>query len=226
MLNKEIIAKEGDAYFDRNKISIDAIECSKGVTIFSEFYDKCEKKNVNRVLEVGCSTGYNLAFLSEQYDMECYGIEPSKKAIEYGNCMLKERNIEKVELRQGFSDELPYPDDFFDMVYLGFCLYQVDRDKLLKTMSECDRVLKRGGYCVITDFDTPIPYLRQNIHNIEMLTYKTDYSKMLSPYGYTLIHKIMYSHSTEGFKEEIQERVSTQIFFKEDIIAQYIKAEL
>lgn len=159
-------------------------------------------------------------------DMECYGIEPSKKAIDHGNAMLKQRNIEKVGLRQGYSDELPYSDAFFDMVYLGFCLYQVDRNKLLKTISECDRVLKKGGYCVITDFDTPVRYLRENIHNREMPTYKADYSEMLLPYGYTLVHKVMYSHSTEGFWEEVQERVSTQIFFKEDIMEQYIKAEL
>lgn len=43
-----MIAKEGDAFFERNKIAMDIRECSKGVSVFSEFYDTCKKRILKR----------------------------------------------------------------------------------------------------------------------------------------------------------------------------------
>lgn len=36
------------------------------------------------MLEVGCSYGYNLAYLKDKYGFDCKGIDPSNKAILYG----------------------------------------------------------------------------------------------------------------------------------------------
>lgn len=74
-----------------------------------------------------------------------------------------------------------------------------------------------GGVYVVTDFDTPVPYVRKNIHNAYIRTFKTDYAGLLKPFGYTLIGKKMYAHGDMGFTKDIQERVSTQIFYKEQI---------
>lgn len=52
-----------------------------------------------------------------------------------------------------------------DFVILGFCMYVVDRRYLLKTAAEIDRILKRGGFLLIEDFDAPNPVLRPNKHN-------------------------------------------------------------
>lgn len=155
-------------------------------------------------------------------DVECCGIDPSLQAIEYGN---KKAGVDGlgVHLTHGFSDELPFEDETFDMLYLGFCLYQVERKYLFKSLMEADRVLKPGGFCVITDFDTPIQFRRDNIHNPLVDTYKTDYAKSLIPYGYTLVEKKMYSHRGDAFDSEIQERISTQIFYKEKTEDYYIK---
>lgn len=38
--------------------------------------------------------------------------------------------------------------------------------------------MKERGYLVIVDFDTSIPYKRENIHNQDMRTYKMQYSKL------------------------------------------------
>lgn len=76
---------------------------------------------------------------------------------------------------------------------------------------------------MITDFDTPLRFVRKNKHNDSILTYKTDYSGYILPYGYTLIEKRMYSHEGERFVPEVQERVSTQIFYKEPVENLYVK---
>lgn len=106
--------------------------------------------------------------------MKCYGIEPSLEAVNYG----KEKYNGEIDLVQGTSDEFPYKNEKFDIVILGFCLFWVDRKYLLRSVSEADRVLKERGYLVIVDFDTSIPYKRENIHNQDMRTYKMQYSKL------------------------------------------------
>lgn len=113
--------------------------------------------------------------MNQKYGMECHGIDPSTKAIEYGEGLIRKKE------------------------------------------------LKQGGLCIIIDFDTPVPYIRENIHNKMVPTYKTDYAGHLIPYGYSLIEKKTYSHLSVAFVEEIQERVSTQIFYKENVIDFYVR---
>lgn len=223
MVDRQIIQKEADAYFLRNKEVIDKTECSAGMRVFGEFYDECrDTLKIKNMLEVGCCTGYNLMFMNKRYGITASGIEPSPKAVEYGKEKIFEQRL-NVEIKQGFADKLPYADGVFDLVYLGFCMYQVDRDTLFYTLAETDRVVKRGGICVITDFDTPLRYVRENTHNKDIFTYKADYSVYLVPYGYTLIYKKMYTHNTRGFEPDVQERLSTQIFYKEKIKDIYVK---
>jgi len=215
MLDKEKMKAEADAYFIRNKDSLLSSGHSIGMEIFSEFYDRFDKRQEGkRLLEVGCSFGQNLFYMSKEKKVDCYGVEPSAKAVKYGNELAVKENL-KVKLVQGFSDLLPYDDDYFDVVYLGFCLYQVDRHFLFRTLSEADRVLKSEGFLAITDFDTPLKYKRENKHNPDIFTYKRDYAQYLLSFGFTLIEKRMYAHGYNKFIPEVQERVSTQIFFKE-----------
>lgn len=224
MCNKEILMQEADAYFIRNKNVMNEKECSDGMKIFAEFYEV--NKNIIKIkdmLEVGCSSGYNLIYMNKKYGIKGFGIEPSKEAVLYGSEIVSNGGSIEVELRQGFADEMPFQDEAFDAVYLGFCLYQVHRSLLFRTLSESDRVLKYGGYCVITDFDTPIRFLRNNAHNAEIFTYKTDYAQYLLPYGYTLVYKKMYTHQSFCFCPDMQERISTQIFYKERLEDWYIK---
>ena len=215
--------EEADAYFVRNKTAMDEKECSDGMKVFADFYE--ENNNVIKIedmLEVGCSSGYNLMYMNKRYGIKGYGVEPSKAAVLYSVEKAAKESIE-LEIRQGFADEIPFRDEAFDAVYLGFCLYQVHRSLLFRTLSESDRVLKYGGYCVITDFDTPIKFFRNNVHNDQILTYKTDYAQHLLSYGYTLVYKKMYTHQSLEFCPDMQERVSTQIFYKERLEDQYIK---
>lgn len=166
------------------------------------------------LLEIGCCYGYNLAYLNRRFGYEVFGIEPSSKAIEYG----KQAFGDKINFMQGTADDLKYSDDFFNVVLVGSCLYQVDRSLIAKTLSEIDRVLLCGGFLVITDFDTPFPCKRENQHNRLTPTYKDNYGAMYlhSPYNYTLVEKRTYSFNGDFvFPDDVQERVSTQILYKE-----------
>ena len=94
---------------------------------------------------------------------------------------------------------------------------------ILKSIFEIDRVLKYCGFVAITDFDTPFKMMRNNVHNSELPVFKGDYSDLFIKNGYSLIEKRTYSHDNNFFTPDIQERVSTQILYKERIEDTYIK---
>jgi len=173
----------GDQWFARN-----ANNSEKFKERYDEFLigsmDKLPFKPL-RVLEIGCSAGWWLNAIRGHYDAYCYGIDPSVKAIEYGKMQYPE-----LVLQQGTADNLPFKDDFFDVVVFGFCLYLCDPKDLFKIASEADRVLKSPGALFIIDFDTLIPHYNIYAHHEGIKCYKMDFSKMFYWHpGYNLTYK-------------------------------------
>ncbi len=216
---REYLEREGDAYFERNFDAQKVHGESIGVKLFYNFI-LCQVRGGvyairdKKVLEIGCCYGYNLAYLESQCDFKCYGVEPSPKAVSYGKQIFKD----KIEIIQGTADELRFEDEFFDVVIVGTCLYQVDRVLLEQVLKEIDRVLVRGGFLVISDFDTPVPYKVDNKHNAMTPTFKDNYGDMFlhRPFSYSLAEKRSYTFGGDfAFSTNVQERMSTQILYKE-----------
>ena len=110
------------------------------------------------MIEVGCGNGESLSLLSKNLDSDAYGIEPSKKAVEHIN-----NKFPFINIKQGFADKLPFDEEFFDYVHLGFFLYLVDRRKYLKSISEADRILKFEGFFQSLIL-TPLFHILMNIN--------------------------------------------------------------
>lgn len=219
---EEVLKTEGNAYFQRN-LKNGGIETAAGCRLFDEFLEKTgDGKSGMRVLEVGCCYGYNLFHLCGKYGFEGYGIEPSEEAADYGNNMAKKKDM-RVVIQQGTADELPYPPEYFDIVMLAFCMFWVDRKYALRAVSEADRVLKCGGVIAAWDFDTRIPYLRKNIHNDNVPTYKCDLASFfLGNPQYYLAEKRPFSHAGLGFHKKIQERAALHVLYKECLEDAYV----
>lgn len=214
----EKVVEESNNYFERNKDAItDVDEASKNAHLTGDFIDKYLLSNpgtIGNILEIGCNYGYNLNYLSKRCGIECWGIEPSDKAVNYGKSRWKDTNP-NVHITQGISNKLPYNDNEFDVVIVGFMMYVTPREMIEDTCSEVNRVLKEGGFLILTDFDTPVLCKRVNKHNDSMPVYKEDYAKRFLPMGYTIAEKTSYSHGGDCFNPDIQERVSTQFLYKE-----------
>lgn len=99
-----------------------------------------------KLLDAGCGTGLSCYLLSENDNIkEIHGIDLQKVIIEEAR-----NNVhnEKVTFHEGFVEELPFTDCYFDTVILGETLehvYDVD-----KTLSEAHRVLRNQGKIIIT----------------------------------------------------------------------------
>lgn len=151
------------------------------------------------------------------YNIECYGIDPSEKAIKDGL-----EKSDQINLKQGTADKIPFSKKKFDLIIFGFCLYLCDRDDLFKIVYEADHRLKDGGYIIIYDFEPPIPYKNNYHHKEGIFSYKMDYSKLftLNP-SYSLIEKSVFSHNGNNELKSPDDRVSIQLM-KKDISSAYI----
>ena len=213
-IKKLFLETEGDAYYQRNKNALTKDNIGEDINFYSSFFSEMNILNKNtKFVEIGASNGHNLKYFKEKFECEVFGIDPSSEATKEGN---KQFFNNKKVLLQGTSDSLPYDDESTDIVMFGFSLFWVGRKYLYRSISEADRILKEGGYLLITDFDTPLPYKRDNIHNKDTFTCKMNYSKFyLCNPQYSLICKKNYSHESNTFNKDIQERVSAQILYKD-----------
>ena len=119
---KEIFkASEADAWFNRNKGSYVFDEPQKNEVI--ELLKKIAFLP-GAVLEIGCSNGFRLNQLREEFDCKCLGIDPSPEAILDGST-----RFPQVSLNLGTADCLPFKDDSFDTIIFGFCLYLCDEER-------------------------------------------------------------------------------------------------
>lgn len=121
--------------------------------------------------EVGCSDGWRLKKLKEEFDCKVRGIDPSliavDKAIAAG-----------ISVNAGTARRLWVSDYTCDLVIYGFCLYVCDRDDLFQIATEGDRVLQDKGYLVIHDFYAEEPHAVPYHHDIRLRTYKMDYARL------------------------------------------------
>ena len=107
------------------------------------------RKNIN-VLDIGSGLGFPLVELSQRLGNTCrvYGIDPWNEGIERINQKLDVWNITNVEMVEGFAEELPFDDDFFDLIISNNGINNVRDDK--KVFSEINRVSKKNAQLIIT----------------------------------------------------------------------------
>ncbi len=201
---------EGDRWFKRNQPS------ENGESKFYEIETikralRGERQSINNVLEIGCGNGVKLNDLCQFFNANGCGVDPSSAAITNGN-----QAHSNLNLTVATASSLPYVNNFFDLVYFGFCLYLVDREDVYKAVAEADRVLKSGGYLAILDFDPKHRHKRPYHHAPGLFSYKTSYSDFFTAAGhYYLVAKDSFSHGETYFSKDSDERISICILYKE-----------
>jgi ubiquinone/menaquinone biosynthesis C-methylase UbiE len=99
------------------------------------------------VLDVGCGTGELLRRLREGYpDAVLAGIDPVPEMLSVARQKLRG----KEELRVGYADALPWPEDTFDVVVSCNMFHYIAHP--VAAVQEMGRVLRPAGALVITDW--------------------------------------------------------------------------
>lgn len=194
------ISGEGDSWYERNA-HLDINKRIENDLIIKEI----NRLNIKskKCLEIGCAEGWRLAALNKSNRFECFGVDPSKKAIEHGMTLYP-----KISLVQGTADNLPYLDQSMSVVIVGFCLYLCDRSELFKIASEVDRVLSNDGILIILDFYSEQPYKNNYVHLSGINSYKMNYMKMFTwnPV-YQIVSNIISDHDGNGIVDDKNERI-------------------
>ena len=120
--------------------------------------DTMKRMNVQKgkiALDVCCGTADWTIALAEAVGEEgkVYGLDFSKNMLKIGEQKIKEKNLSQVTLLHGNAMELPFEDNTFDYVTIGFGLRNVP--DYLCVLEEMHRVLKPGGMAVCLDTSQP-----------------------------------------------------------------------
>jgi uncharacterized membrane protein YbhN (UPF0104 family)/ubiquinone/menaquinone biosynthesis C-methylase UbiE len=111
-------------------------------------YDSLKKYFKGKVLEIGCAEGNNTRFLKEMYKIEdknMYCIEIDKDKLEIA------KTKTKANFYLGDGRHLPFQDNKFDFVYCSEIIEHLPSKEEHKYLTkEINRVLKKGGHCIIT----------------------------------------------------------------------------
>jgi len=113
-----------------------------------EYFDRFINDWQNlKVLDVGCGGGFTCEFLAKR-NVLVSGIDRSENCILEAKKHARENNL-AIDYQHGFSEKMPYGDDYFDAVICVDVLEHVT--DLKQTIAEIYRVLKPGGFL---GFDT------------------------------------------------------------------------
>jgi len=87
-----------------------------------------------RILEVGCNVGAQLQCLQEMGFKQLYGIVLQHYAVE------KAKSItEKINIIQGSAFDIPFKNDFFDLVFTSGLLHHIHPDEIDTVLNEIYR---------------------------------------------------------------------------------------
>ena len=101
----------------------------------------------DRVLDVGCGTGALLEAIGRAYPQaRLAGMDPVAEML----AVARRRLPPGVALTAGWADRLPYGDEAFDVVVSCNMFHYIRQP--LAALREMQRVLRRGGELVITDW--------------------------------------------------------------------------
>lgn len=107
------------------------------------------KKNMN-VLDIGFGLGFPMIEIAMRLgaSSKVYGIDPWEAAIERAKFKIENCNVRNVEITKGVAEELPYEDNFFDLIVSNNGINNVE--DMNKTFFECYRVSKKAAQLVFT----------------------------------------------------------------------------
>jgi len=106
-----------------------------------------------QVLDVGCGTGTLAIEVARRVGRagRVAGVDPGAQQIARARAKAARRNI-PVEFQVGVIEQIPFPDQSFDVVFSTLMMHHLPKSLKLQGLAEIARVLKPGGRLIIADF--------------------------------------------------------------------------
>jgi len=120
----------------------------------------------DRVLDVGCGTGFGTEALLEESE-DVHGLDQSRYQLEQAWAKLGKHD--PVSFYRGDAERLPFADDTFDVVWSSGSIEYWPNP--VAGLEECRRVVKPGGDVLVVGPNDPATSLFQRIADAIMLFY-------------------------------------------------------
>lgn len=123
--------------------------------MYEEIINRIMSKNPEKILDLGCGTGYVLSEIKKIYklknkNLDMYGLDISEEMIKIANENLKG----EANLKVGDSEYIPWEDNTFDLVVCNASFHHFSNPE--KTLLEIKRVLNSNGTLILGDPTGPI----------------------------------------------------------------------
>lgn len=124
------------------------------------------KSNPKKTLDIATGTA-DLAIMANKIwtPEKIVGLDISKEMLRVGQTKVEKKNLSSIiSLEQGDSENLRFKDGEFDTVMAAFGVRNFEN--LEKGLSEMNRVLEKGGTCMILEFSRPRVFPLKQIFNV------------------------------------------------------------
>ncbi len=119
-----------------------------GMALTKQTAEICNLKPGMTLLDVSCGRGTQSIFYAEQFGVNVTGIDLSPDMIQSSQLNAKKSSVpDQLSFKIGDSQELPFEDNYFDVV-INECAVGIPDDPQ-KVLTEMTRVTKSGGFIAI-----------------------------------------------------------------------------
>ncbi|MGB3207096.1 MAG: class I SAM-dependent methyltransferase [Crinalium sp.] len=109
--------------------------------------------STTKILDLCCGSGQATKFLV-QYSDDVTGLDASPLSLKRA-----QNNVPQAQYVEAFAEEMPFPDEQFDLVHTSVAMHEMQPEQLQQILSEVYRVLKPGGVFAVVDFHAPTNWL-------------------------------------------------------------------
>ncbi len=177
---KEQVAKMFDQIAGRYDFMNRFLSAGIDISWRKKMLKQIKASNPQMILDVATGTA-DVAIMAEEMlkPRKIIGIDISDGMLQLGREKLKTRNLEHViELQNGDSEAIMYPDHTFDAVTVAFGVRNFEH--LETGLSEILRVLKPGGTLSVLEFSKPnLPGIEQ-LYNLYLGIVAPEIAKLVS----------------------------------------------
>lgn len=133
--------------------------------VVQDFVQHYELPETAKVLDIGCAKGFMIFDFKRHFPkMQLWGLDISEYAI--ANAIPDIRN----NLTVGTATDLPYEDNFFDLVISINTIHNLDRNDCAKALQEINRVTRQHAFITVDAYRNEEEKERMYLWNLTALT--------------------------------------------------------